>query len=1381
MMKRPISLGLMLIFLAFIIASSFAQELSVVILPDEVVPKDGSATFKVEGGPVDKIKVAIYDLTGTKLSDSGWISGNEYTQDFTGYRAGAYIYVVYARIGGEEQTFRGFVYVRVQSANIKFEAGVATVTADETWQHVSFTKSFNNPVVIVKSVEGCGDPNSAKDLCDYLVPRIKNVTTEGFDIMIQVIPKNANLSQSPKRVPYIVVEAGRYKVGGFEIEAGTLETHNFVFITPKPMALHVFNPNFSKEPVVITSITSFNGPDPAATRNKTLYVEIKIGPFISIPVSIGDFRKGFTSIIDEPGWDPMLEHKNEEISYIAITPGVGVIDGYKVYVGSGDYVSDKAKKIEFPGFFSNEPVVIADMQRIKGSDWAIMRHASLTKESVKLIVAETTCGIFGCSSGGAHVKEPVGYILAGEGPTGELVAFFTAEPTYGEPPLEVVFDASESQGDIKTYSWDFGDGTTALGQQVTHIYENEGEFTVTLTVEDYEGNTSVAKKTITVAKQESQELVAVIKPDKERCYSAPCTVNFDASDSTGPIVKYDWNFGDGSDILSGADLTQVSYTFNDYGVFTVTLTVSDDGGNADSTSVIIIVGCASNDQCIGGDGCHEGICMHPELTINSSADQLLAFKGTPRETDVIWTITNVGEHAAVITDVLATGCDTITCEITMPSTVPTLEGSLDRQQNMASPPKSKVLLADADTLTVSASPNPFKQGESTTISVVTSSNRQHALIRIYNSDDQQVYSATADSTAEGTTLFSFTWNGTDTEGNILPAGTFRIYTKAWNVSTNIFGSTEVDILEGETTVEIVEHTSQLPTSTPTSVEGIIIYPYESVKVTQHISNIASGDYPLGLEVKYTDVYGAGDKTATNWQPVALKVADVDSDKFHIKLDLYDQNFCIGSDGTLGLTGNSALPKIKLSWDFVGDNAISIDECDKKLGKDFIYCDPTQFSIELAKKLRAIEELAAEGNFTEIEQHKHFKAYLIGDNYSEDFQKDFAYFYTHGFLSAPSWFTSDPSPWHLYFADPERLTFEPREVAGGLYDVTLDFKFESDEYVFFAEDAPVAKITVKFEKIHGVGVDVPISPFYFVPFNGLVGTMREDEDGIIERKDYGIGFINAGEPIILNVFNTSSIDTQASGGRETYETTIYRDFSELNIDPRGRVFEIDLAHRAMRLYASQATPVIMGIQSANNTAEAFYQLYAGDNVFGEGLSALSYWTGIAASPALGCGDFYGNALPYKVPDTSASSFDECCAISEYHLPAFGFRWANVADNESIFLSTVFYLPYDQRMSLSSACADNISIFASQGGVSTSPSEALSLETMLRIQKLQDVLNLIKSELVCVAPERNDVAPVDNTYVFFWNEQKIEEQLEQAKARIGEQWGFNWENYACSTSH
>ncbi len=72
----------------------------------------------------------------------------------------------------------------------------------------------------------------------------------------------------------------------------------------------------------------------------------------------------------------------------------------------------------------------------------------------------------------------------------------------------VEFNASESydlDGNIVNYLWDFGDGSTASGQKVTHTYSSPGTYTVTLTVTDNDGLTSSISKQITVKQTDQKE------------------------------------------------------------------------------------------------------------------------------------------------------------------------------------------------------------------------------------------------------------------------------------------------------------------------------------------------------------------------------------------------------------------------------------------------------------------------------------------------------------------------------------------------------------------------------------------------------------------------------------------------------------------------------------------------------------------------------------------------------------------------------------------------------------------------------------------------------------------------------------------------------------
>lgn len=72
-------------------------------------------------------------------------------------------------------------------------------------------------------------------------------------------------------------------------------------------------------------------------------------------------------------------------------------------------------------------------------------------------------------------------------------AAFSATPVSGIVPLNVAFNASASSdrdGQIVSYQWTFGDGSTASGMSVSHIYTLAGNYTATLTVTDDFGATS---------------------------------------------------------------------------------------------------------------------------------------------------------------------------------------------------------------------------------------------------------------------------------------------------------------------------------------------------------------------------------------------------------------------------------------------------------------------------------------------------------------------------------------------------------------------------------------------------------------------------------------------------------------------------------------------------------------------------------------------------------------------------------------------------------------------------------------------------------------------------------------------------------------------------
>jgi PKD repeat protein len=208
------------------------------------------------------------------------------------------------------------------------------------------------------------------------------------------------------------------------------------------------------------------------------------------------------------------------------------------------------------------------------------------------LITEMTCTIslIGTDGAGHDITKSVTVDLPALQPGVDVTppdAVIIAEPTSGNPPLTVAFDASGSTDDrgIASYKWDFGDGTTSTAIATTHTYENAGTFIVTLTVTDLFGNKGIAIEIITVGTGEVGAVI-VTTPSPATGF-VPFTVGFDASGSTvekPPIVSYAWDFNDGT---TATGITAV-HKFTTVGTYLVQLTVTDSAANVYVAFVTVI-------------------------------------------------------------------------------------------------------------------------------------------------------------------------------------------------------------------------------------------------------------------------------------------------------------------------------------------------------------------------------------------------------------------------------------------------------------------------------------------------------------------------------------------------------------------------------------------------------------------------------------------------------------------------------------------------------------------------------------------------------------------------------------------------------------------------
>jgi PKD repeat protein len=165
-------------------------------------------------------------------------------------------------------------------------------------------------------------------------------------------------------------------------------------------------------------------------------------------------------------------------------------------------------------------------------------------------------------------------------------------PSSGTENQAVSFDGSKSapgSGSITSYAWDFGDGSSGSGAQVSHTYTKAGKYAVILTVTNSDKLTNQAKHGITIAAQQQQQQKQQQQQQSSNPHPPTAVISGSSSGKVGKSISFSakgsqpgsgskkitqevWSFGDGG-TASGA---HVSHKYSAPGTYTVTLTVTND-------------------------------------------------------------------------------------------------------------------------------------------------------------------------------------------------------------------------------------------------------------------------------------------------------------------------------------------------------------------------------------------------------------------------------------------------------------------------------------------------------------------------------------------------------------------------------------------------------------------------------------------------------------------------------------------------------------------------------------------------------------------------------------------------------------------------------------
>jgi PKD repeat protein len=173
--------------------------------------------------------------------------------------------------------------------------------------------------------------------------------------------------------------------------------------------------------------------------------------------------------------------------------------------------------------------------------------------------------------------------------TGSAASPVTVTATAGSPV------ASQQSGNF-TYAFSWGDGQTSMvasgaGVTTTHSYDAGGSYTISLIATDTLGTSSPAVTAPVTISNVAPSITAFTHPNGT--IGAPVQFTVQVTDvsnaDTNAGFTIAWDFGDGSGVLSGASLTSTTHQYTSPGMYTVTVTATDENGLQATQSATITV------------------------------------------------------------------------------------------------------------------------------------------------------------------------------------------------------------------------------------------------------------------------------------------------------------------------------------------------------------------------------------------------------------------------------------------------------------------------------------------------------------------------------------------------------------------------------------------------------------------------------------------------------------------------------------------------------------------------------------------------------------------------------------------------------------------------
>lgn len=178
---------------------------------------------------------------------------------------------------------------------------------------------------------------------------------------------------------------------------------------------------------------------------------------------------------------------------------------------------------------------------------------------IKVIVSTSSTSVYDISESNFRI---IGFNVDAHGPYNGLVnesIKFTGSAENGTPPYE--------------YHWDFGDGDTSNEQNPTHVYYDEGNYTVILSVTDGDGITVADKTWALITTDNNPPTNPIIKGPEKGKPGVEYIYTFNSTDYHNNDIIYLIRWGDDTEntiIGASGKETSVSHTWAKKGNFTIT-------------------------------------------------------------------------------------------------------------------------------------------------------------------------------------------------------------------------------------------------------------------------------------------------------------------------------------------------------------------------------------------------------------------------------------------------------------------------------------------------------------------------------------------------------------------------------------------------------------------------------------------------------------------------------------------------------------------------------------------------------------------------------------------------------------------------------------------